>query len=215
MHEQGVIHGNLRGVSFQTRSRTSVNSLPRFEANVLIDNDGHARLANFNSLRMISEEQSATITAAQSGSAQWMSPELLLPEQFNLKESRPNKASDYYALGMVIYEILSGKIPFYQYSAYAAVLKILRGERPTRLEEPEGGWFTDDMWEILELCWQHRPARRICAKAVLLYLEGGSPSSVLPRDWNGDEMMDVDEECDDDTEEDQYVSAGFHFPARM
>ena len=88
-----------------------------------------------------------------------------------------------------MYEILSGWIPFYQESDHAVILKILDGDRPTRPQGPEGGWFTDSIWEILELCWQHEPADRISAKAVLQYLEGGSSPSGLPRDLNGDAVM--------------------------
>ena len=34
-----------------------------------------------------------------------MSPELLYPKKYGLKECRPTKPSDCYALGMVIYEV--------------------------------------------------------------------------------------------------------------
>ena len=42
------------------------------------------------------------------GTRQWMSPELLDPERFGMPESegnQPTRQSDYYALGMVIYEV--------------------------------------------------------------------------------------------------------------
>ena len=39
------------------------------------------------------------------GTERWMSPELLMPEQFGFSETRPTKQSDCYALGMVIYEV--------------------------------------------------------------------------------------------------------------
>jgi serine/threonine protein kinase len=192
------------------------------KSNVLIDNEGHARLANFNLLRVISEERTATLSPAESGIAQWMSPELLLPEHFDLKEGLPTKASDCYALGMVMYEILSGRTPFYQFSTYAAVLKILEGERPTRLQEPEEGRFTDGIWEMMELCWQYQPTHRTSAKAVLQYLEGGSPPSGLPPDLDRDVMMtdagdqsDTDDQSDDASEEDEcvfpfYIVLGVH-----
>lgn len=41
-----------------------------------------------------------------------MSPELLDPEQLYLGDGLPTKESDCYALGMVIYEVLSGQVPF-------------------------------------------------------------------------------------------------------
>jgi len=39
-----------------------------------------------------------------------MGPELINPEQFGLEDNRPTKSSDCYALGMVIYEAISGKV---------------------------------------------------------------------------------------------------------
>jgi len=109
--------------------------------------------------------------------AYWTSPELLVPEQFGLKESRPTKASDCYALGMMVYEVLSGQIPFDQHPPVIVVFRILEGERPERPQGAQGAPFTDDIWAILELCWKHEPSDRIGAKAVLWGLEGNSPLS--------------------------------------
>ena len=39
------------------------------------------------------------------GTSRWMSPELLVPEQFGIEDDRPTRQSDCYALGMVIYEV--------------------------------------------------------------------------------------------------------------
>lgn len=144
---------------------------------------------------MISEEQTISLSSAESGNTRWMSPEIIRP--VDLKEGHPTKASDCYSLGMVIYEILRGKAPFYQHTSYAVIMRILEGERPLR---PQQGRFTDGIWEILELCWEHKPADRISAKAVLRYLEGGS---ALPDDLNGDAMMvDVGDQPENASEED-------------
>ena len=112
-----------------------------------------------------------------------MSPELLVPDKFGLKESSPTKESDCYALGMVIYEVLSGQTQFAQYSNFAVVWRVLGGERPNRPEGERGIWFTDDIWEILERCWKPQPGDRISAKTVLMDLERISPSRP-PSDVN-------------------------------
>jgi serine/threonine protein kinase len=68
-----------------------------------------------------------------------MSPELFDPETFGLKDSRPTKESDYYALGMVIYEVLSGKVTIrHAYEPEIAVDKVLKGKRPYVLKRPQG-----------------------------------------------------------------------------
>lgn len=68
----------------------------------------------------------------------WTSPELLDPEKFGLKESRPTEASDCYALGMVIYEVISGQKPFASWEGPVVIRKVLDGKRPGDLEEKEG-----------------------------------------------------------------------------
>ena len=47
-----------------------------------------------------------------------MSPELIAPVEFGLTNSRPTTASDCYAFGMVVYETISGHVPFMLYGVY-------------------------------------------------------------------------------------------------
>jgi len=116
-----------------------------------------------------------------------MSPELIDPEAFGLKESRPTKESDCYALGTTIYEVLSGRSPFAPCSVVAVISKVLGGERPDRPQGEEGKLFTDALWRVVELCWKPRPRDRISARDVLLGLEG-TPS---PLGWSPDANRDV------------------------
>ena len=105
-----------------------------------------------------------------------MSPELFEPERFDLKESRPTKYSDCYALGMVIYEVLSGKAPFSRYLGYVVVPRVLKGERPGRPRGTEGIWFTDGIWSTLERCWKPIPGDRPRIREVLQCLDNASGS---------------------------------------
>ena len=96
-----------------------------------------------------------------------MSPELLHPDLFDLKDSRPTKESDCYALGMVIYEVLSGQVPFAQSKEFIVMRKVIEGERPERPEGAEGVWFTDVLWETLIQCWAEQPKSRPGIEGVL------------------------------------------------
>ena len=107
-----------------------------------------------------------------------MSPELIDPERFDLKKTRITKESDCYALGMVIYEVLSGQTPFSPHNAPLVIKMVLDGQRPRRPEGKGGKCFTDGIWEVLEHCWKHQPKERTSTEAVLQYLEGIPP---LPR----------------------------------
>ena len=91
------------------------------KANILIDNDRRARVADFGlstitgvathgaggpRSSLISNDTLMSFTGG--GTRRWMSPELLYPERFGMPESennRPTRQSDCYALGMVIYEV--------------------------------------------------------------------------------------------------------------
>ena len=166
------------------------------KVNILIDNNGRACLANFGLLTIISDEPTVASAAVGATTAQWMSPELLDPESFGLKDSRPTKPSDRYALGMVIYEVLGGQAPFAHDSFLAVASKVVKGERPERPQGAEGELFTDNIWQMLELCWKPQPRDRINAQGVLLVLVGNPcPSGPTPN-ASGDGEMDVDDWSD-------------------
>lgn len=97
---------------------------------------------------------------------------------------------------MTIYEVLSGQQPFVQYSAATAFWRTREGERPERPQGTQGRHFTDDIWRILELCWQHRPERRISVRDVLLVLEAGSPPLEHSSEADVDLVADGDDQSD-------------------
>jgi len=101
-----------------------------------------------------------------------MSPELLDPEGFGLKGGHPSRESDCYALGMVIYEVLSGQKPFASWKDFIVMQRVLEGMRPSRPQGDGGRFFTDGIWDVVGCCWRHQPSDRISAKAALLGLEG-------------------------------------------
>jgi len=109
-----------------------------------------------------------------------MSPEFFNPEKFNLKDSRQTKRSDCYAFAMVIYEVLSGRLPFSRHHGLAIIGEIINGERPGRPRGKEGAQFTDDVWRMLEHCWKPNPCDRPNIKNVLQCLEGASKSWMPP-----------------------------------
>ena len=134
----------------------------------MIDQTCCARLADFGLLTVVPDSANffSSSTHAQGGTLRWMGPELIAPEKFGIKTSRPTKSSDCYSLGMVVYETVSGNIPFYQVPDPAIFIKVVEGERPSR-----GVGFTDDLWKVMEQCWMPHPSRRPSVEGVLGYLE--------------------------------------------
>ena len=141
--------------------------------NILIDKDKSARLADFGLLTIVSEHTNfpTPTTASRGGTTRWMSPELLHSELSDSGGGRPTRASDRYALGMVILEVLTGQPPFALFKDLAVIQKVTDGGRPERPKGVKGAWFTDGLWEMLGLCWKKDPQSRPSIEAVRECLE--------------------------------------------
>jgi serine/threonine protein kinase len=130
----------------------------------------------------------------------WMSPELLLPENFGLSHSNPTKASDTYALGMVIFEvslsigqfsttslklrtvtqILTGSQPFAETKRNESVaIGVVAGKRPVRPPNSRKMGFSNDLWKLLDSCWKAKSAKRPTAKTVREFLQGAATTWTL------------------------------------
>ena len=174
-----MVHGDLKGVRFRALVLTLLPNLFFTKANILIDQDYRARLADFGHLNFVPDPENHTVsnsTANPGGTIRWMSPELLYPQRFGFKDARPRMESDYYALGMVILEVLSGQAPYAYCKEVVVIGKVVDGKIP---ERPEATWFTDELWEILEECWSSKAKDRPSVQTILECLERVSLATTV------------------------------------
>ena len=80
-------------------------SLRWLQGNVLVDNDGNARLSDFG-LALVTESSSYAYGSSHGGGAiPWKAPELIDNEEFDLPDTRPTPSSDVFSFACMCVEV--------------------------------------------------------------------------------------------------------------
>ena len=91
--------------------------------NILIDRHGNVKITDFG-IAMALSATSITQTNSVLGSVHYLSPE-------QARGGMANRKSDIYSLGIVMFELLTGRLPFSGESAVSIALKHLQSETPS------------------------------------------------------------------------------------
>ncbi|HKY99343.1 MAG TPA: serine/threonine-protein kinase [Gemmatimonadaceae bacterium] len=79
-------------------------------ANILVTRDGVVKLLDFGLAKMLELDPSSPADAMTGTAQQWMTPEYAAPEQ--IQGEPVSTLTDIYQLGAVLYELLTGTLPF-------------------------------------------------------------------------------------------------------
>src|SRR5215218_8568697 len=108
-HEHGLVHRDVK------------------PQNVLLNGDGRAKVTDFGIARTL-DVDGVTITGTVLGTSHYISPEQARGEQVDAQ-------SDVYSLGAVLYELLTGEVPFPGDNFVAVAMRHIREEPPSVLEQ--------------------------------------------------------------------------------
>jgi WD40 repeat protein/tRNA A-37 threonylcarbamoyl transferase component Bud32 len=166
-HQQGTLHRDLK------------------PSNILIDRHGRVRITDFGLAKRIEGNSDLTLTGQILGT-----PSYMPPEQASGKRSLIGAASDIYALGAVLYDVLTGRPPFRGESP-AETLRQVETLDPVsaRLLNPA---VPRDLETICLKCLEKEPHKRYGTAQLLAddlgrYLRGepivARPISSIARSW--------------------------------
>ena len=163
---QHSTRGHQRGKSSDL-SKYSIARLSYYQQNILISDSTPPRavLADFGFTRVTT--LSARASSKEVGTVSFMAPELLLPTKFGLEKGVPSKEADVYALGMTVYQALTGKWPFFPRREAEVMHAVISGERPPKPENAEGIGMTEVVWDLLTRCWREDKTTRLAIAKVL------------------------------------------------
>jgi serine/threonine-protein kinase len=124
--------------------------------NIIISRDGKVKVTDFG---IAKATNSNTITSNAMGSVHYLSPE-------QARGGYSDEKSDIYSLGVTMYEMLSGKVPFAGDNTVSVALLHIQGEAmPLRELDPEIPVSID---KIVQKCMQKRPERRYHTASELI-----------------------------------------------
>lgn len=175
VHQRGIVHRDIK------------------PANILVDRKGQPWLTDFGVAKSIFEQEWSTSTGMLIGT-----PSYMAPEQISGTQEWLGPASDLYALGVVLYEMLTGRLPFrsarpfdtLQLALYTqpTPLRRIRSQIPASLEaiclkclakHPHERYATaDELIEELESFLKHQP--------VKAQKEPVKRASLLSDPWKGE-----------------------------
>jgi WD40 repeat protein/tRNA A-37 threonylcarbamoyl transferase component Bud32 len=140
-HEQGIVHRDLK------------------PANILINGAGVPKITDFGLAKHLQEE------AGQTGGDILGTPSYLAPEQVRREGVAIGPATDVYALGVILYELLTGRLPHKGDSSMDTVLLVLHEEPvpPSRLRPR----LPADLETITLKCLNKEPQKRYGTAAAL------------------------------------------------
>ncbi len=141
-HRAGIIHRDLK------------------PSNILLANDGTLKITDFGLAKTLGAEAGVTRTDSVMGS-----PSYMAPEQADGRSKHVGPAADIYALGAILYELLTGRPPFKGATALETLeqVKSIEPVWPGRLQPG----LARDLETICLKCLEKEPARRYATAGAL------------------------------------------------
>ena len=162
LHQNGVLHRDLK------------------PSNILLDKDSRPHVTDFGLARIFGDQSQLTGSGAIVGTPSYMSP-----EQASGRTRLIGPASDVYALGAMLYEMLGGTPPFKEDNPLDTLVQVIEGE-PRRLSQIDPA-IPVPLERICLKCLEKEPEKRYGTTAQLAEdlrsFLAGEAVSASPTHW--------------------------------
>lgn len=137
--------------------------------NVLLNRHDVAKVADFGMARAFDENNAASEqqTLNPVGPLKWMAPEQVLRLAYS-------KASDVFAFGVLLFEIVARETPWKDVPNLLVAKKVVDGER---MHPPQSVGFAK-LCALMSACWTHEPSQRPSMQSVQRELRASLTGTV-------------------------------------
>ncbi|KAL6862415.1 hypothetical protein ACP4OV_016756 [Aristida adscensionis] len=167
LHRNGIIHRDIKG------------------ANILVDNKGCIKLADFGASKQVEKLATATAAKTMKGTPYWMAPEVIVG-------SGHNCTADIWSVGCTVIEMATGKAPW---SNEYQEVSIMYHVGTTKSHPPIPEHLSPEAKDFLLKCLQKEPEMRYVASDLLQhpFITGGLEdtcqlNNAAPKETSSNEL---------------------------
>lgn len=152
-----------KGMHYLHRSDPPVIHRDLKSPNLLVDRHWRVKVCDFNLSRVM--EETAVLSSVAASNPRWLAPEILSGRGYTC-------ASDVYSFGLILWELLTWKLPWHDCGPWQVVALVTEGQQrpdiPAAGAHPGGAFQAFEAYcSLMQDCWAQEASVRPCFAAVI------------------------------------------------